>query len=214
MTTCPEKDVPAASGRRASSSRASTTACSTRATAHWPISRPVTATTRPGTTTSDDARRRLGRGRPVAHGRGRPPGLLSSSPLGAERVSGGARIGTVRVEVVAADRLRDLLALHVAHRREPVEHRDDDVRRRRPRSGGAARRGCRRSRSRRCRAAMNGCGTNRAIWSGTAFMKSVTATIGPSASCELLGHVRGAGRLVGCSRFQRSTLSASSRSSL
>ena len=29
---------------------------------------------------------------------------------------------------------------------------------------------------------VNGRGTNRAIWSGTAFMKSVTATMGPSAS--------------------------------
>jgi hypothetical protein len=26
---------------------------------------------------------------------------------------------------------------------------------------------------------MNGPGTHRAIWSGTAFMKSVTATVGP-----------------------------------
>ena len=48
-------------------------------------------------------------------------------------------------------------------------------------------------------------GTNRAIWSGTAFMKSVTAVIGPGRRVEQLGDERHPRRSVGCRRFQRST---------
>ena len=51
-----------------------------------------------------------------------------------------------------------------------------------------------------------------AIWSGTAFMKSVTATIGPRG--EELGARRGTRGWIGCSRFQRSVVSACSRSFL
>ena len=59
---------------------------------------------------------------------------------------------------------------------------------------------------------MYGCGTKRAIASGTALTQSVTATIGPSAplSCSVTNGVRGGSD--GCKRFQRSHSSASSRS--
>ena len=67
--------------------------------------------------------------------------------------------------------------------------------RRPPRSVGAAGRGCRRARSRRCRAGRTVAGTQRAIWSGTALTKSVTATTGPSAVVEDLGDVGPRGAL-------------------
>ena len=58
---------------------------------------------------------------------------------------------------------------------------------------------------------MKGVGTQRATWSGTVFMKSVTATTGPSASASawVTNGVRGCS--PGWRRFQRSVLSASSR---
>jgi hypothetical protein len=60
----------------------------------------------------------------------------------------------------------------------------------------------------------NGPGTQRAIWSGTAFMKSDTATNGPSPPLRI-SVTRGVrGFSPGCSRFQRSVVSASSRSAL
>ena len=60
----------------------------------------------------------------------------------------------------------------------------------------------------------NGRGTKRATWSGTAFMKSVTATIGPSLSLSSSVTYGVRAGSVGCNRFQRSVLNASSRSIL
>ncbi len=61
---------------------------------------------------------------------------------------------------------------------------------------------------------VNGPGTHLATWSGTAFMKSVTATNGPSDADSASVTYGTRGVSVGCSRFHRSAERASSRRAL
>ena len=126
VTTCPEKDEPAVSVKRASSSRGTTTACSRRAPAPWPTSnerrrrRPTTTTTTTGTTTT---KKRTGT--PTTSARALRP-LIRSDGRRLRTRQREAGIRRVGVDLVAADRVLDRLALHVARlrqrRRAPRPH--------------------------------------------------------------------------------------------
>ena len=138
-------------------------------------------------------------GRPWAHGS--PP---VPSPL---RSLGGPGVG---VDPVGRDGLVDLGRLRLTDGSQPVEHRHRHVggvglemaAERLPRVGSAKSIGTERDVRR---------GTQRAIWSGTAFIKSVTATMGPAApSSDSVTYGWRGGR-IGCSRFQRSTEGVSRR---
>ena len=128
-------------------------------------------------------------GSPVMKKRRRGHGVrpLRRTAVGIERLGVDARSGRWRSATA--------VGLDLALGGQRVRARRRRRGRRRSRSGGAAPRGCRCGRSRRCRATSNVPGTQRAIWSGTAFMKSVTATNGPSASASALGDARRARRL-------------------